>query len=95
MKDWVAEVAGEEEHKYLRAALVLRTLGWTFICWAAMVSIWIWMGAKAGSNLWLWSTIGLFVAGAICLGIAGGLKRRSATLAEVPDAKRNDRIRAA
>jgi len=96
MSDWVAELAGEQNQKYLRAALVLRTLGWIFICWAAIVSIWIWMGAKAGSNLWLWSTIGLFVAGAICLGIAGGLQRRAATLVELPEARNNnDRIRAA
>ena len=93
MKDWVAEIAGEQNQKFQRAALVLRTLGWTFILWAALVSIWIWMGAKAGSNLWLWSTIGLFVAGAICLGIAGQLQARGAKLVEVPEPEREERDR--
>ena len=96
MKDWVEEIAGERLHRYNRAALVLRTLGWISICWAAMVSIWIWMGAKAGSNLWLWSTIGLFVIGAVLLGIANRLQIQGSRVVEVPEArKEDDRIRAA
>ena len=97
MKDWVEVVAGERLHRYNRAALVLRTLAWTSICWAALVSIWIWMGAKAGSNLWLWSTLVLFVLGAIFLGIASLLRARAARVIEVPEAARKDadRIRAA
>jgi hypothetical protein len=97
MKDWVAELAGEQNQKYQRAALVLRTLGWIAICWAAMVSIWIWMGYKAGANLWLWSTLGLFVAGAICLGIAGQLQTRAGKLVAVPETAKqeDDHLRAA
>ncbi len=96
MKDWVEEIAGERLHLYTRAALVLRTLGWISICWAAMVSIWIWMGAKAGSNLWLWSTIGLFVIGAVLLGTANALQTRGSRVAEIPEARKEDNgIRAA
>ncbi len=97
MTDWVELIAGERLHRYNRAALVLRTLGWTSICWAAMVSIWIWMGAKAGANLWLWSTMVLFVIGAILLGIASSLQTRAARVIEVPEAakKDDDRVRAA
>jgi len=97
VRDWVTVVAGEENQKYQRAALVLRTCGWLSICWAAMVSIWIWMGAKAGSNLWLWSTIGLFVIGAFCLGIAGQLQNRAGKVVAVPEVDREnyDHLRAA
>jgi len=80
MTDWVEVVAGDRDHKYQRAALVLRTLGWTSICWAAMISIWIWMGAKAGSNVWLWSTMGLFVLGVFFLSVGGRLQSRAARL---------------
>lgn len=94
MTDWVEVLAGEAEQKYRRAALVLRTLAWISISWAALVSIWIWMGARAGSNLWLWSVIGLVVIGAVMLGIAGRLQTKASRLLiapEVPD----DRTRAA
>jgi hypothetical protein len=95
MTDLVEVLAGDRVDKYRRAALVLRTLGWLSICWAAMVSIWIWMGAKAGSNIWLWSTIGLFVAGVICLGIAGRIQAHAARLVDVPRAGDRDRTRVA
>ncbi len=94
MTDWVEVLAGESNQKYRRAALILKTLAWTFICWAALVSIWIWMGAKAGSNVWLWSTIGLFVAGVILLVIAGWLNARAAKLV-VPSTDDGKGIRAA
>ena len=95
MTDWVEVVAGERNQKYQRAALIFRTLGWISICWAAMVSIWIWMGYKAGSNVWLWSTLALFGAGAIMLAIAAGLQARAARLADVPRSNGDDRMRAA
>ena len=95
MMDWVELVAGDKEQKYQRAALVLRTLGWTLICWAAAISIWIWMGARAGANLWLWSTIGLFVFGVICLGVAGRLQIKAARSMVIPREPDNDRFRAA
>ena len=79
MTDWVEVVAGEAEQKYRRAALVLRTLAWTAIFWAAAISIWIWMGYKAGSNWWLWGAIGLFVGGSILLGIASRLQVKAVT----------------
>ena len=97
MTDWVEMLAGERLNRYQRAGLVLRTIGWMLISWAALVSIWIWMGAKAGSNVWLWSTIGLFVGGVICLGIAARLQSRAAKLVESPAevGHDDDRIRAA
>jgi type VI protein secretion system component VasK len=91
--DWVAGVAGEAEQKYRRAALVLRTLAWTSIVWAAAVSIWIWMGAKAGSNLWLWIVIGLFVTGAVLLAIASRLQLRAARLIERPIVHHDPKLR--
>jgi hypothetical protein len=90
MTDWVEVVAGERLHRHQRAALLFRTLGWISICWAAMVSIWIWMGYKSGANLWLWCTIAFFVTGVICLGIASGLQRRAARSLELPEGHRKD-----
>lgn len=95
MTDWVEVVAGDTEQKYRRAALVLRTLGWISISWAAAISIWIWMGARAGSNLWLWSVIGFFVSGGILLAIASRLQAKAAHLLAVPKAPDDDRMRAA
>ncbi|HVZ16260.1 MAG TPA: hypothetical protein VG897_04035 [Terriglobales bacterium] len=97
MADWVEEIAGERLDKYNRAAVVLRTIGWISICWAAFVSIWIWMGSKAGSNLWLWWTLGCFVAGLVCLGIGGRLRQEAATLPEDSEvtSRREDRFWAA
>jgi hypothetical protein len=80
MTDWVEVIAGEANQKYRRAALVLKTLAWTLIFWAALISIWIWMGVRAGSNVWLWSAIGLFGVGVILLGIAVWLQRQAVRL---------------
>ena len=95
MTDWVEEIAGDKLDKYRRAALVLRVLGWTCIVWAAMISIWVWMGLRAGSGLWLWSMVGLFVGGVICVGIAAFLQARAAKLVNVPRADGDGRFRAA
>jgi hypothetical protein len=80
MTDWVEVIAGEANQKYRRAALVLKTLAWTLIFWAALISIWIWMGVRAGSNVWLWSAIGLFGVGVILLGMAAWLQTRAVRL---------------
>lgn len=89
--DVVRVIAGESNNKYERAALVLRTLGWLSIVWGAMISIWIWMGLKAGSDLWLYWTIGQFVFGAICLAVAGRLQERAARVVEAPDVEIRNR----
>ena len=93
MTDWVEVVAGEENQKYRRAGLVLKTLGWMGICWAACISIWIWMGAKAGSNWWLWGTIGLLFVGAVLIGIGSKLQDKAARMMVLRDAP--DDVRAA
>ncbi|HWR17819.1 MAG TPA: hypothetical protein VN577_23520 [Terriglobales bacterium] len=79
--DVVRITAGDSTSKFQRAALVLRTIGWLSIVWGCMISIWIWMGEKAGSQLWLWWTLGQFAFGGICLGAAGVLRARAAVYA--------------
>lgn len=94
MTDWIETLAGEANQKYRRAALILKTLAWTFIAWAALISIWIWMGIRAGLYVWLWSAIGLFVGGVILLGIAAWLDVQAAKLV-VPSTDDGKGIRAA
>jgi hypothetical protein len=90
--DVVRVIAGEEEDKYRRAALVLRTLGWFSIVWGCGIAMWIWTGLKAGSNLWLWWTIGQFVFGAICLVAASRLRVHAAQqMRAAPEAEIRDR----
>jgi hypothetical protein len=93
--DLVRVTAGDGDNKYLRAALVLRTLGWISIIWGFGISIWIWMGEKAGSQLWLWWTLGQLAFGVICLGVAGHLQTRAAHLARTAELETKDRSRAA
>jgi hypothetical protein len=89
--DWVRVIAGEENDKYQRAALVLRTLGWFSIVWGCVVATWIWTGLKAGSDLWLWWSIGQFVFGAICLVLAARLRMHGAELMRPADVHVRDR----
>jgi hypothetical protein len=89
--DIVRVIAGEENDKYQRASLVLRTLGWLSFTWGCGLAIWIWMGLKAGSDLWLWWSIGQFAFGAICLVVAARLRVRAAELMRAPDAPIRDR----
>jgi hypothetical protein len=93
--DIVETTAGTRTNRYQRAALVLRTLGWLSIVWGAMISIYIWMGERAGSLLWLWWTIGQFVAGAILLAIAGRLQNHAADMPLPTDRAVTDGDRAA
>lgn len=60
---------------------MLRTLGWLSLVWGAMISIYIWMGERAGSQFWLFWSIGQFATGAILLAIAGRLQSRAANTA--------------
>ena len=94
MADWIEVIAGESNQKYRRAALVLKTLAWTLISWAALISIWIWMGIRAGLYAWLWGAIGLVVGGVILLGIAAWLDKQAAKLI-VPSTDDGKGIRAA
>ncbi len=80
--DLVTVTAGDRDHRYLRAALVLRTIGWLSIVWGAMISIWIWMGLRAGSDLWLWWSVGQVAFGMICLAVASSLRLRRGHLME-------------
>jgi hypothetical protein len=89
--DWVRVIAGEENDKYLRAALVLRTLGWYSVAWGCVLAIWIWTGLKAGSDLWLWWSIGQFAFGAVCLVLAARLRTHRAELMRTPDVDVRDR----
>jgi hypothetical protein len=89
--DIVRVIAGEENGKYHRAALIVSVLGWLSIVWGCMISIWIWTGFRAGSDLWLNWAIAQFVVGAICLVIAGRLQERAAYLARTPDTEIKDR----
>jgi Flp pilus assembly protein TadB len=86
------EIAGGRNNQHYRAAMVMRVLGWIFILWGCGVSIWIWMGARAGSMLWLWVTAGLMLLGVICIVIAARYQARVGRTLEDPDA---DRTRAA
>jgi bacteriorhodopsin len=76
-------LADENTSKYQKAALGFRTLGWLSIAWSCITVLWLWMGLRAGSNLWLWWTIGQFVFGAICVGVANRLQARAAHLPEM------------
>lgn len=58
------------EEKHEMRALALRTIGGILFIEAFIVCQWIWMGWRAGSGLWLWTTIGLCVLGLICFGAA-------------------------
>ena len=84
MTDWVEVLAGEENQKYRRAGLFLKTIGWLMICWAAMISIWVWMGLRAGSNWWLWGSVGLLVGGGIIVAIGNLLQSKAARVARNP-----------
>jgi hypothetical protein len=65
---------------YWKAARVLRVIAWTSIVWGCMTMMWIWMGLKAGSDMWLIWTIAQFVAGGICLAAATWLSYRASQL---------------
>jgi len=91
--DIVELTAGDRTNRYQRAALVLRTMGWLSIIWGVCISIWVMMGERAGSQLWLYWTIGQLVAGAILLGIASHLQKRGGipALRDEPVIERRDR----
>ena len=93
--DLVELTAGDRNNRYQRAALVLRTLGWLSIVWGVMISMWIMVGERAGSQLWLWWTAGQFVFGAVCLAVAGRLQTRSAHFAGNRELENERRDRAA
>ena len=64
-------------NRYQRAVLGLRVIGWLSICWGFMISMWIWMGERAGSQLFLWWTLGQIVFGVICLAVASRVHERA------------------
>lgn len=77
-----------------RRALVLRTLGWMLLAFGGIVAVWIWMGLKSGSALWLWWTILEGIAGVLLLGMASYYEMRaSRTLAAAADPAAVERMR--
>ncbi len=77
-----------------RRALVLRTLGWMLLVFDGIVAVWIWMGLKSGSALWLWWTVLEGIAGVLLLGMASYYKTRgNRTLAAASDAAGVERMR--
>ena len=70
----------DRAEKYWNLARDLRVVGWTSIVWGCMIAIWIWMGLKAGSDMWLIWTIAQFVAGAVCLAAAAWLRYRGSQI---------------
>ncbi|HET9697845.1 MAG TPA: hypothetical protein VFP40_13320 [Terriglobales bacterium] len=93
--DIVELTAGDRDNRYQRAALVLRTLGWLSIIWGVCISIWVMMGERAGSQLWLYWTLGQLVAGVVLLGIARHLQNRGAAMPLLEDRVIEHRDRAA
>jgi hypothetical protein len=92
--DIVELTAGDRNNRHQRAALVLRTLGWLSIIWGVCISIFVMVGERAGSQLWLYWTVGQLVAGAVLLGIASHLQHRGASmpLLESREVERRDRV---
>ena len=93
--DIVRNIAGDRTAKYQRAALVLRTIGWLSIVSGLIIAMWIWMGLKAGSQLWLWWSVAQIGFGAILLGVANGLQTRAAHFAGRTDLVEDDERRRA
>jgi 4-hydroxybenzoate polyprenyltransferase len=91
----VRVAAVDKSTGYMRAAIGLRTLGWLSIVWGCMISIWIWMGERAGSQMWLYWTLAQFAAGAICLFAASRLRAKAIDMMAVPAERRVDVDRAA
>ena len=70
----------DRAEKHWKIARVLRVIGWTSIVWGCITMMWIWMGLKAGSDMWLIWTIAQFVAGAICLAAAAWLSNMASRI---------------
>lgn len=70
----------DRAESYWKAARVLRVVGWTSIVWGCLIVIWVWMGLKAGSDMWAIWTAAQFLAGGICLATATGLSYRASRI---------------
>jgi hypothetical protein len=93
----VRVTVADKSSGYMRAAMVLRTLGWLSIIWGCMISIWVWMGERAGSQMWLYWTLAQFAAGAVCLFVASRMRSRgmNAASASAVEIRRSENDRAA
>ncbi len=84
----------DEVEELERIALTLRTLGWMLLVFDGIVAVWIWMGLKSGSALWLWWTGLEGIAGVLLLGMASYYQMRaSRTLAAAADPAAVERMR--
>ena len=71
------------EERSMINAETLRLLGWLFLVFAALCSVFLWTGLEVGSDLWLWGTTGSGVLGLICLGISHYFKVKAVRV--IPD----------
>ncbi len=60
-----------------RLGSVLVTVGWVLIAMDCILSVWIWVGLRSGSDFWLWWVIIEGVLGFACI-FYGRHKRQTA-----------------
>ena len=70
----------DRAEKHWKIARVLRVVGWTSIVWGCITMMWIWMGLKAGSDMWAIWTAAQFLAGGVCLAAASFLSYRGSRI---------------
>jgi hypothetical protein len=69
-----------------RLGSVLITVGWVLIAMDCILAVWIWVGLRSGSEMWLWWVI---VEGIVGLGfIFFGRHKRQAATRELGDYSR-------
>jgi hypothetical protein len=78
--DRAAMDAAWQAEEYEERGKSLFVLGWVVGCMGGITGVWIWVGWRAGSDLWLWYTLGLGLVGAMLAGRGTWLRARSAAL---------------
>jgi hypothetical protein len=72
--------AAWEGEEYEERGKALQVLGWVLGCMGGITSVWIWVGWRAGTEFWLWWTLGLGLLGMILNGRGAWLRARSAEI---------------